>query len=77
VVQKEWEKLILEEKLQDVMESINCTSVMCSKYYIMSYGKKLDFTTNPLISKKPLKAKPIFIIERQQKFHWQLSKALW
>jgi hypothetical protein len=79
IVQNEWEKFILEENLQDVMESINQTSVMRSKYYFINYGRKVRLHHQPIdqfSSKHPLKAKPLFIIERQQKFHQQLSKAL-
>ena len=79
VVQVEWERFIVEEKLQDIMESVNRTSVGRSKFYFINYGKKDRLYHRPIdqfLSKKPLKAKQLFIIERQQKFHRQVSKAL-
>jgi hypothetical protein len=79
VVQVEWEKLILEEKLQDIMESVNHTSVGCTKFCFINYGKKDRLYHRPIdqfASNQPLKAKQLFIIEHQQKFHCQVSKAL-
>jgi hypothetical protein len=72
-------KVYLEEKLQDVMESVNRTGVMRSKFYFIIYGKIDRLYHRPIdqfSSNKPLQPKPIFIIKRQQKFHRQLSKAL-
>jgi len=79
IVQNEWEKFILKENLQDVIESVNWMSVMRSKYYFINYGRKARLHHRPIdqfSSKHPLKAKPLFIIECQQKFHRQLSNAL-
>jgi hypothetical protein len=79
VVQVEWEKYIVKEKLQDIMESGNHTSVGRSKFYFINYGTKDRLYPRPIdqfASKKQLKAKQLFIIERQQQFHRQVSKAL-
>jgi hypothetical protein len=79
VVLAEWEKFIVEEKLQNIMETVNRSSVMRSKYYFINYGKKNKLTHRPIDqfdSKHPMQSKQLFIIDRQQKFHRQVSKTL-
>jgi hypothetical protein len=52
---------------------------MRSKYYFINYGNKAKLSHHPIDqydAKQPNKARPLFIIERQQKFHHQVSKAL-
>lgn len=39
MVQAEWEKLIIEVKLNDMMEAVG-TGVAHSKYYFINFGKK-------------------------------------
>jgi len=58
VVQVEWEKYIVKEKLQDIMESGNHTSVGRSKFYFINYGTKDRLYPRPIdqfASKKQLK----------------------
>jgi hypothetical protein len=39
-MQAEWDKFIIEQSLQDIMETVNQTSVVRVKYYFINYGKK-------------------------------------
>ena len=79
VVQAEWDRFIVEEKLQEIMETVNRTSVMRSKYYFINYGKKNKLNHRPIDqfdAKHAIKARQLFIINRQQKFYHQVSKTL-
>jgi hypothetical protein len=79
VVQAEWEKFILEHNLQDIMETVNWSSVIHSKYYFINNGNKTKLSHSPIDqcdAKWPIKARSLVIIEQQQKFHCQVSKAL-
>jgi len=80
VVQKEWEKFIIEENLHDFMWPLNRSSVLRSKYYFLHYGRKEKLHHRPRdqwpLDKSPMEPRPILIIDKQQKFHRQLSQAL-
>ena len=68
----------MEHNLQDIMETVNWSSLMCSKYYFINYRNEAKLSQPPIDqydAKWPIKARPLFIIERQQKFHSQVSKA--
>jgi len=77
VVQAEWEKFILEEDLGDIMESVNRTTVNTDvgkrKAYFINYGNKARLKHIP---KDQLTSKQLHIIDRQLKFHRQVSKAI-
>jgi hypothetical protein len=63
VVQAEWEKFILEHNLQEFINN----------------GNKTKLSHSPIDqcdAKWPIKARSLVIIEQQQKFHCQVSKAL-
>ncbi len=49
----EWGKFVLEQKLDDVIESVNCVSVMHSKYDFINYEKRIGFTTDAFININP------------------------
>ena len=40
VVNSAWDKFIEEEQLGDIMETITKSTVSCTKYYFINYGKK-------------------------------------
>jgi hypothetical protein len=40
VVNSAWDKLIEVEQLGDIMETITKSTVSCTKYYFINYGKK-------------------------------------
>jgi hypothetical protein len=48
VIQAEWDKFSIEQKLQDIMETVNWSSIMHSKDYFISYGKKNKLKHHPI-----------------------------
>jgi len=79
VVKAEWEKLILKHEPQDIMETVNWSSVICSKYYFINDGNKVKLrhcSLDQYDAKRSLNARQLFIIEKQQKILRQESKAL-
>jgi hypothetical protein len=77
VVQAEWDKFILEEDLGDIMETVNRTTVTTTagkrKAYFINYGNKKRLRHAPI---DQIGSKQLFIIDRQQKFHRQVSNAV-
>jgi hypothetical protein len=62
VVLAEWDKFIVEEKLQNIMETVNRSSIMHSMYYFINYGKKNNLTHRPIDqfdSKHPMQSKQL------------------
>ena len=80
VVQLEWDKFIQEEKLANIMEAVNRTSVSRTRYYFVNYGQKDRLFHRPIDQFNGRMSKPLKgaanLATRQRKFHKQLSNML-
>jgi hypothetical protein len=79
MVQAEWEKLIIEVKLNDMMEAVG-TGVAHSKYYFINFGKKEKLNHWPIDQftgglSRSSKADSL-LCAYQQKFHKNMSDIL-
>ncbi len=69
----------MQEKLEGIMETVNRTSIFCSKYFFINYGKKENVWHRPINQfngKKSRPSKNINIGRRQHKFHKKVSDML-
>jgi hypothetical protein len=69
----------MQEKLQDITETVNRMSITRSKFFFNIYGKKENLRHRPINQingKRPGPSKNINFIGRQHKFHKKVSDML-
>jgi hypothetical protein len=79
VLHEELELFINQERLQDIMEMVNRSSVSRSKYFFILYGKKEKLSHRPIdqFNGNRLRLKKnLFITAWQKKFHQKVSDML-
>jgi len=79
VLYEEWELFIFQERLQDIMDVVNRSSVSRSEYFFIHNGKKEKLSHCPIDQfngNRLWLKKNIFITARQKKFHQKVSDML-
>ena len=79
VVKSEWDKFILEEKLGDLMETVNKTSISGQRHFFINIGDKKRLNHRPIdqfSGKVKQQYFGAYVSTRQRKLHKELSEML-